>query len=121
MSIYSNEIEVSYHPRHRRSRRAEIAHVLDTFADLIWSRARELVPVETGDLKESIDVQVDDGTIVLRAGEGLEDDRARFQEFGFVHYQTGHFIINPYGRPAVEEYKRPLREAIRNALVGRSW
>jgi hypothetical protein len=120
-SIYGNEIIVTYKPRTGANRSAAVERVLEVYAMKVMDRARALAPVETGELRDSIDVHVANGGFILSAGYGLPDGRARFQEYGFHHYQTGNFIINPYARPAFESYKREFRAALRNAIAGREW
>jgi HK97 gp10 family phage protein len=101
-------------PTRRRAMRA----VLQEYADRVEERAKELAPVDTGELRDSISVHVTDTGFVIEAGGGLPDERAKFQEFGFHHYQTGQFIQNAFLRPAVEEFARDLVTDLVAAIVG---
>ena len=116
-SIFGNEIVVTYRPRGGKDPRAAVQAVNEEFATLIEERARSLAPVETHELEESISVEATADGILLSAGENLPDGRARFQEYGFVHYQTGQFIIHPYARPAINQYMRRYRAALRHAIA----
>ena len=116
-SIYGNEIVVRYTPRGYKNPRAAVQAVNEQFARMIEDRARQLVPHDTWELHDSIYVEATADGIRLSAGEGLDDGRARFQEYGFVHYQTGQFIIHPYARPAIEQLKRRYREALKHAIA----
>jgi len=115
--FWTLDIQVTYKPRAAKSATAAVRDVLYEYAQLIEDRAKAWAPVETGELRDSIYVEVIDGGVRIHAGEGLPDGRAKFQEYGFHHYQTGKWIQNPYARPAMESYKRQFREALKRALV----
>jgi hypothetical protein len=95
-----------------------VERVLADYALRIAQRASALAPVDTGDLAESITGDAIPNGIAIDAGAGLPDGRAKFQEYGFVHYQTGLFVIHPYVRPAIEEHRDALRTALRDAIAG---
>lgn len=66
-------------------------------------RARQLVRVDTGALRDSIGLVRgaagdDKAEVFLTAGGGLPDDRATFNEFG-----TSRMAAQPYLRPAIQE------------------
>lgn len=115
--FWTLDIQVTYKPRAAKTATQAVQEVLALYADLIEARAKAWAPVETGELRDSIYVEVIDGGVRIHAGEGLPDGRAKFQEYGFHHYQTGKWIQNPYARPAMESYKRQFREALKRALV----
>ena len=83
------------------ARAAEAANdkILDEAGATIEERAKQLAPVRTGALKDSITTKRD-GDDEYVGTEGIE--YARFQEFGFIHVGSGQFIINPFLRPAAE-------------------
>jgi hypothetical protein len=115
--MWTLDVRVTYKPRAARTATAAVRDVLSEYAQLIEDRAKAWAPVETGELRDSIYVEVIDGGVRLHAGEGLPDGRAKFQEYGFHHYQTGKWIQNPYARPALESYKRQFRAALKQALM----
>jgi hypothetical protein len=98
-------------------RRRAIRDVFKEFGDLVLTRAEELVPVDTGDLYRSLRVEVHADGFTIYAGEGLPDDRARFQEEGFHHVLTGQFIVNPYIRPAIEQYREQIIANLAGAAI----
>jgi hypothetical protein len=94
---------------------ANIAHLDETlgrYADLMVARAKQLAPVATGQLRDSIGAEIADHSITLTAGNGLPDTRASFMEYGFHHAGTGQFIQHPFLRPAFEAYRAALIEAV---------
>jgi HK97 gp10 family phage protein len=73
--------------------------------------AREIVPVETGELQESIEVErTDEKTVVVSAGT----DHAEPVEFGTVHMAAQPFMLPAFDRHAPEAddvFGKAVREA----------
>jgi HK97 gp10 family phage protein len=101
-----------------QQRRRDARAVIREYAERIQQRAEELVPHDTGALHASIRMELIDGGFVIHAGEGLDDERAKFQEYGFHHVSTGAFIQNPFLRPAFEQYKEALLVDLLAAVIG---
>lgn len=92
---------------------ARIAAVVATFAELIAKRARELCPVKTGALAESIHAEIAGWAAEIIAGEGLPDARAVYVEMGTLRAGA-----QPFLRPAVEQYADAFALAIQAAVAG---
>ena len=73
---------------------------IDTRATYESIKASEVTPLPSGG---SIDVSV-------------STPQAQFLEFGFVHYQTGEWIFNPFMIPAADAIARPYFDAIMQVI-----
>ena len=84
------------------------------YRDLTLGEAQRLVPVKTGQLKNSIQKDMSEvSTTSVSAGWKVTAPHAEPIEFGFVHYQSGKFVGPfPYVRPALKKYKRPFEEEV---------
>lgn len=73
---------------------------LETISQKILKKAKELAPLDTGDLRASGVVKKDgDKAYQVRFGDGLPDGRAVYQEFG-----TGGFAFDKSMLKSPEEY-----------------
>lgn len=90
---------------------ARIAVVVATFADLIVNRAKELAPVKTGALRDSIQAHLAGWAADITAGESL--DYAVFVEYGTVRRGA-----HPFMRPAIEQYAAAFTAAVQAAVSG---
>lgn len=74
-----------------------------------------LVPVDTGELKESGEILAGPqlGHWVIREGAGLPDARARYTEFG-----TARQAAQPHLTPAAEQCKPILRANVAKRVKG---
>jgi HK97 gp10 family phage protein len=79
--------------------------IVATYADLVQSEAQHLVPVLTGALRASINVEQNGLTADVVAGEGLTYAAA-------VEYGTHAMPAHPYMRPASERYAAAFVAAI---------
>lgn len=91
------------------------------FAPRVRDRAREYAPRDTGNLEESLTYRLSPDDLVF---EVFHDpafyDAAPYyiyQELGFIHYQSGKFIVNPHLFPAWEEERPAYRGAISAAIA----
>jgi HK97 gp10 family phage protein len=71
--------------------------IVATFADLIEQRAKQLVPVKTGALRDSIVTHLEGLAAEIIAGEGLDYAAA-------IEYGTATHPGTSYMRPALEQY-----------------
>lgn len=83
-------------------------------AQVVVDSARGKAPVETGNLKKSIDKEVEnskDNNCFFRVGIGKEAWYGRFAEYGTMYKPA-----RPFLRPAVDENKDDVVKKIREAL-----
>ncbi len=76
--------------------------------ELCWRRARELAPVRTGRLRDSIRISR------ARRGEAIVEATAPYA--GYVEYGTRYMKPRPYMRPAAAEAVEKLREKLREII-----
>lgn len=79
--------------------------------EIIAEEARRLVPVDTGALQSTIEVQVEGETVNLVAGDGRDVDYQYYVEFG-----TSKMEAQPYMRPAIDTKKNECNKAIAENL-----
>ena len=85
--------------------------IVATYADLVQNEAQHLVPVLTGKLRSSINVQLAGLTADVVAGEGLTYAAA-------VEYGGPTRPAQPYMRPASERYAAAFINAIEAIFAG---
>lgn len=83
--------------------------VADEEAPKIVERAREIVPVRTGRLRNSIYWRKT-GFLGFEVG-------ATMPYAGFVEYGTRYMRARPYLRPAMKEKLPEIREALKDAII----
>jgi HK97 gp10 family phage protein len=89
---------------------ADIVAVLDEYGPQIVQRAQQLCPVDTGDLRDSIDYSIDETTQTLDIyGEIYY---YHFVEYGTVFQRSQHFV-----RDALDEFEPELLQAVDNAIA----
>ena len=71
--------------------------------------AKKLAPVDTGNLRNSITHEVDDGEHAAYIGTNVE--YAPYQELGTVH-----MAAQPFLKPAVADHAKEYRKIIENEL-----
>ncbi len=84
------------------------AEAVESAARLVVRAARELCPVDTGALRESIDAESDGMSAVITAGA----EYAAYVEFG-----TSKSAAQPYLVPALLQNKEALAEKIAETLL----
>jgi hypothetical protein len=84
------------------------------YRDLTLREARRIAPVDTGQLRQSIQPKRNEASRAsLNAEWEVTAPHASPQEYGFVHYQSGQFIgPQPYVRPALKRYRKPYVEEL---------
>ena len=71
--------------------------------------AKKLAPVDTGNLRNSITHEVDDGEPAVYIGTNVE--YAPYQELGTIN-----MTANPFLKPAVADHAKEYRKIIENEL-----
>ena len=82
---------------------------LETCGLLAEGYAKKLAPVDTGNLRNSITHDVDDGEPSAYIGTNVE--YATYQELGTIHMKA-----QPFLKPAVNDHKDEYRKIIENEL-----
>lgn len=93
--------------------RAEVKASLNQSADELVAFQKRLVPVDDGDLRDSI--QKRDGKHELSVEVFTEDFKARWQEFGTVKMRAQPFFYPPY-RASKRRIKSRTSRAVRKAV-----
>lgn len=96
-------------------------------AKVSLKRAKELVPVDTGALRDSLRIKVGrirndeikEAKVYLTAGRKSGDRKAGYYAFQ-VEYGTKHAKARPYLRPAVEQTREQFAKDIQEEIV-ESW
>lgn len=87
--------------------------------------ARQLAPMDTGNLRESITYEISEGGLVFHVfhDPAFYPDGVNYgilQEFGFRHPISGEFIQNPHLLPAADAmagtYSAEISRAVRRAM-----
>lgn len=74
-----------------------VSNKLELAAELVVSEAKQRCPVDTGNLRNSIEWgRVRDGVIV-----GSAVEYSVYQELGFIHWRSGRFIQNAFLLPGL--------------------
>ncbi len=91
--------------------------IQNKYSQLTMQEARRLVPVDTGELKRSIQPKrTEGGRLGLTAEWNVTARHAAPIEYGFVHYRSGKFVGPfPYVRPALKKYRRDMIEELAQA------
>ena len=82
---------------------------LETCGLVVEGYAKKLAPVDTGNLRNSITHEVDDGEPAAYIGTNVE--YAPYQELG-----TRHMKAHPFLKPAVADHANEYRKIIENDL-----
>ena len=85
----------------------DVQRILEEVAEFIKERARQLAPVLTGQLRDSIDVLVQDWGFLVVAGV----EYAQFVEFGTVR-----MAAHPFLTPAIQEGAALLERKLKELL-----
>ena len=89
--------------------KAALLRGLETCGLLAEGYAKKLAPVDTGNLRNSITHDVDDGEPSAYIGTNVE--YATYQELGTIHMKA-----QPFLKPAVNDHKDEYRKIIENEL-----
>ena len=89
--------------------KAALLRGLETCGLVAEGYAKKLAPVDTGNLRNSITHEVDDGEPAAYIGTNVE--YAPYQEFGTIHMKA-----QPFLKPAVNDHKDEYRKIIENEL-----
>lgn len=89
---------------------ANIGEALRQAAELIVSEAQANAPVDTGHLRDSIEVteESDDSVTVVAGAEYA----------AYVEYGTSKMAAQPFFEPAIESVRSEIERMIRDALEG---
>lgn len=104
-------------PELRKQLRPRLAKIIDDYANQIASIARQLCPVDTGRLRDSIAVETYSGHrpgfgVAKRVVVGAKNDQG--VEYGpFVEFGTVHMAAQPFLMPAFLSVQPQLIEAIK--------
>lgn len=93
--------------------RTEVRAAIDQSADELVAFQKRLVPVETGELRDSI--QKRDGRHELSVEVFSDNFKARWQEFGTVKMAASPFFYPPY-RALRRRIKGRISRAVRKAV-----
>lgn len=85
----------------------DVQRILEEVAEFIKERARQLAPVLTGQLRDSIDVLVQEWGFLVVAGA----EYAQFVEFGKINTAA-----HPFLTPAIQEGAALLERRLRELL-----
>lgn len=89
--------------------KAALLRGLETCGLVAEGYAKKLAPVDTGNLRNSITHDVDDGEPAAYIGTNVE--YAPYQELGTVH-----MVAHPFLKPAVADHANEYRKIIENEL-----
>ena len=89
--------------------KAALLRGLETCGFVAEGYAKKLAPVDTGNLRNSITHDVDDGEPAAYIGTNVE--YATYQELGTIHMKA-----QPFLKPAVNDHKDEYRKIIENEL-----
>ena len=84
---------------------------LETCGLVAEGYAKKLAPVDTGNLRNSITHEVDDGEPAVYIGTNVE--YAPYQELGTIHIKA-----QPFLKPAVADHANKYRKIIEDELKG---
>ncbi len=87
------------------------------YRDRVMQDARRIVPVKTGQLRDSIQPKRGEASRMgLSAEFEVTAPHAAPIEYGFVHWRSGKFVGPfPYVRPALKKHRRAFIEEIATA------
>jgi HK97 gp10 family phage protein len=77
-------------------------------ANIIVDRAKEIVPVDTGTLRDSIEALEIDGDVYIHASA----DQGGGEYSAFVEFGTVKMSAQPYVRPAIDEKLREVEQMV---------
>ena len=103
VEIHDNSKEVS------DKIKAALLRGLETCGLVAEGYAKKLAPVDTGNLRNSITHDVDDGEPAAYIGTNVE--YAPYQELGTIH-----MAAHPFLKPAVADHANKYRKIIENEL-----
>ena len=89
--------------------KAALLRGLETCGLVAEGYAKKLAPVDTGNLRNSITHDVDDGEPAAYIGTNVE--YAPYQELGTIH-----MAANPFLKPSVADHANEYRKIIENEL-----
>ena len=89
--------------------KAALLRGMETCGLVAEGYAKKLAPVDTGNLRNSITHDVDDGEPAAYIGTNVE--YAPYQELGTIHMKA-----QPFLKPAVNDHKDEYRKIIENEL-----
>jgi len=87
--------------------------VVAEYAEKIWKEARERVPVDTGNLRSTIEIRL---TKAIMAGVQAKVGTDRTTYAIHVEYGTQMMDAQPYIRPAFRKYRDEFLDAIEEVL-----
>ena len=87
--------------------RSRVADASQETAEAIVEDAKQRVPVDTGELRDSIDARSEGIGYIVEATAG---------HAGFVEYGTRRMAAQPYLTPAAEAQRAPFIERLKRAL-----
>jgi len=90
-----------------------VEQVVAEYAEKIWKEARERVPVDTGNLRSTIEIRL---TKAIMAGVQAKVGTDRTTYAIHVEYGTQIMDAQPYIRPAFREYRDEFLDAIEEVL-----
>ena len=89
--------------------KAALLRGLETCGLVAEGYAKKLAPVDTGNLRNSITHEVDDGELAAYIGTNVE--YAPYQELGTIN-----MTANPFLKPSVADHANTYRKIIENEL-----
>jgi len=101
-------------PELRGELRAAASQVVRATAAMVEIRAKDIVPVDTGNLKNSIQTTMENDLLAI-VSTGTTEEDAPYAIY--VEYGTRRMAARPYMRPAAEA-ARPAFEAAMKKLLG---
>lgn len=93
-----------------------IRTALDTVGDLVVGWAQDLAPVDTGNLKSSLDHKAESNDVEI---VGTSRAKAPYKDVEYaVYVELGTHRMNaqPFLRPAIEHNRSTIKEVIRDTL-----
>lgn len=103
VTIQDNSAEVSAEIK------SELLRGLETCGLVAEGYAKKLAPVDTGNLRNSITHEVDDGEPAAYIGTNVE--YAPYQELGTIH-----MAAQPFLKPAVADHANEFRKIFENEM-----
>ena len=90
----------------------ELEDAVDDIVELIASSAEDGAPVDTGELRDSIEGQVEEAAgLIVRGKVAAEADHAPFQEFGTIFQAP-----QPYLAPAIDAHRDDFVARVETAV-----
>lgn len=111
--VFSVDIEVDNRGEILGGLKEGVERALEAIGAQVENYAKELCPVDTGNLRNSITHELDPSGEAVHIGSAVE--YAAYQELGTFDHKQGY---SPYLRPACEDHIDEYKQIAQEALEG---